>query len=71
MRWAVPEFRHTQHCSFAVSDSSFRDMPRALLAFIIVSVSSVVVGLVVESLSRFCRGFLFGIATTVTGITGL
>ncbi len=41
------------HRSFVPSDFSMRDIPFMLLAFIIISVASVVLGLFVESLSSF------------------
>ena len=58
------ELTDQRHRSFLVSDFSMRDIPFALLAFIIISVASVVFGLVVESLSSFWRGYVWGIVTT-------
>ncbi|MDA0920336.1 MAG: hypothetical protein O2983_11955 [Planctomycetota bacterium] len=57
-----------KHRSFVVSDFSVRDIPFALLAFIIISVASVVLGLVVESLSPFLRGYCWGIVTTILAL---
>ena len=59
------------HRSFVVSDFSMRDIPVALLAYGIISVASVVMGLAVESLTSFWRGFLFGIAAAMAGVIGL
>ena len=59
------------HRSFVVSDFSMRDIPVALLAYGIISVASVVMGLAVESLPSFWRGFLFGIAAAMAGVIGL
>jgi hypothetical protein len=53
------------HRSFVPSDFSIRDAPFMLLAFIIICVASVVLGLFVESLSSFWRGYLLGIVTTI------
>ncbi len=58
----LPDQRHRW---FVVSDFSMRDIPFTLLAFIIISVASVALGLVVESLSSFWRGYLWGIVTTI------
>ena len=57
-----------KHRSFMVSDLSVRDIPFALLAFIIISVASVVLGLFIESLSSFLRGYLWGIVTTILAV---
>ena len=59
------------HRSFVVSDFSMRDIPVALQAYGTISVASVVMGLVVESLTSFWRGFLFGIAAAMAGVIGL
>lgn len=59
------------HRSFVVSDFSVRDIPVALLAYVIISVASVALGLAVESLTSFWRGFLFGIAVALTAVVGL
>ncbi|MEQ9409276.1 MAG: hypothetical protein RIK87_16190 [Fuerstiella sp.] len=59
------------HRSFVVSDFSMRDIPFTLLAFSVFSVASSVMGLVVESLTSFWRGFLFGIAAAMAGVIGL
>ena len=61
----IPDQRHR---SFQVSDFSVRDLPFALLAFIIISVASVVLGLFVESLSSFLRGYCWGIVTTILAL---
>ena len=53
------------HRSFVPSDFSVRDIPFMLLTFIIISVVSVVLGLFVEALSSFWRGYLWGIVTTI------
>ena len=53
------------HRSFLVSDYSVKDIPFMLLAFIIISLASIVLGLFVESLSSFWRGYLWGIVTTI------
>ena len=59
------ELPDQRHRSFVVSDFSMRDTPFTLLAFIIICAASVVLGLFVESLSSFWRGYLWGIATTI------
>lgn len=59
------ELPDQRHRSFVPSDFSMRDIPFMLLAFIIISVASVVLGLVVESLSSFWRGYFWGIVTTM------
>ena len=59
------------HRSFVVSDSSMRDIPFMLLAFSVISVASIVMGLAVESLTSFWRGVLFGIAAAMAGVIGL
>ena len=59
------------HRSFVVSDFSMRDIPVALLAYGIISVASVVMGLAVESLTSFWRGFSFGIAAAMAAVSGL
>jgi hypothetical protein len=56
------------HRSFVPSDVSMRDVPFMLLAFIIICVASVVLGLFVESLSSFLRGYLWGIVTTILAL---
>ncbi len=61
----IPDQRHR---SFQVSDFSVRDIPFALLAFIIICAASVVLGLFVESLSSFWRGYLWGIVTTILAL---
>ncbi len=58
----IPDQRHR---SFQVSDFSMRETPFTLLAFIIICAASVVLGLFVESLSLFWRGYLWGIVTTI------
>ena len=60
-----------KHRSFVISDFSVRDIPVALLAFAMISIASVVLGLAVESLPSFCRGFLFGFAVTLAAVVGL
>jgi hypothetical protein len=57
--------------SFVVSDFSMRDMPIAIVAFLVISVCSVILGLFVESLPAFWRGVLFGIAVTLLSIVTL
>ena len=57
-----------KHRSFVVSDFSMRDIPFTLLAFIIISLASVILGLLVESLSSFWRGYLWGIVTTILAL---
>ena len=59
------ELPDQRHRSFLVSDFSMRDIPFALLAFAIICVVSVILGLFVESLSSFWRGYLWGIVTTI------
>ena len=58
----IPDQRHR---SFQVTDFSLRDTPATLLAFAIICVVSVILGLFVESLSSFWRGYLWGIVTTI------
>lgn len=58
----------TPHRSFLPSDFSLRDVPFTLLAFSVISVTSIVLGLVVESLSSFWRGYLWGIGTTIAAM---
>lgn len=55
----------TPHRSFVPSDFSLRDIPLTLLAFGVISVASIIMGLVVESFSSFWRGYLWGIVTTI------
>jgi hypothetical protein len=59
------------HRSFVVSDLSVRDAPLALLTYVSISALCVVCGLVVESLSPFWRGFLFGAAVAMAAAVGL
>lgn len=59
------------HRSFVVSDFSVRDIPVAVLAYVIISAACVVLGLAVESLTSFWRGFLFGIADATAASVGL
>jgi hypothetical protein len=56
------------HRSFIPSDFGMRDVPFMLLAFITICAASVVLGLFVESLSSFWRGYLWGIATTILAL---
>jgi hypothetical protein len=58
----------TPHRSFVPSDFSLRDIPFTLLAFIVISVASTVLGLFVESLSTFWRGYVWGIVTTIAAM---
>ena len=60
-----------KHRSFVISDFSVRDIPVALLAFAMISIASVVLGLAVESLPSFWRGFLFGIAVALAAVVGV
>ena len=53
------------HRSFVVRDFAVRDIPFALLAFFIICVASVVLGLVVESFSSLWRGCVLGIVITI------
>ena len=57
-----------KHRPFVVSDFSMRDIPFTLLALIIISLASVILGLFVESLSSFWRGYLWGIVTTILAV---
>jgi hypothetical protein len=61
----IPDQRHR---SFVPSDFSMRDISFMLLVFIIISVVSVVLGLFVESLFSFWRGYLWGIVTTILAV---
>jgi len=61
----IPDERHR---SFQASVFSVRDIPFTLLAFIIICAASVVLGLFVESLSAFCRGYFWGIVTTILAV---
>lgn len=54
--------------SFVVSDFSVREIPFMLLAFIIISVVSVVLGLFVEALPSFWRGYMCGIFSTILAV---
>lgn len=57
--------------SFVVSDFSVRDIPFAVLAFFIISAICIVLGLAVESLTFFWRGFVVGIAVALVAVGGL
>ena len=57
--------------SFVVSDFSARDIPFAVLAYVIISAICIVLGLAVESLTSFWRGFAFGIAVALVAVGGL
>jgi hypothetical protein len=57
--------------SFMISDFSVRDIPLALLTYVIISAICVVLGLAVESLGSFWQGVLFGIAVAVAAVGGL
>jgi hypothetical protein len=59
------------HRSFVPSDFSMREVPFMLLAFIFICAASVVLGLFVESLSSFWRGYLWGIVTTTLAVATL
>lgn len=59
------------HRSFLISDFSVRDIPVALLAYVIISAASIALGLAVESLPSFWRGLLFGIAVAMIAVVGL
>ena len=61
----IPDQRHR---SFQVSDVSLQDTPFTLLAFAIICVVSVILGLFIESLSSFWRGYLLGIVTTILAV---
>ena len=63
-----PQTTNEPHRSFVPSDFSMRDVPFMLLAFIIICVASVVLGLFVEALSSFWRGYLWGIVTTILAV---
>jgi hypothetical protein len=56
------------HRSFVVTDFSVRDIPLALLAYVIISAVCVVFGLAVESLTSFWQGFVFGIAVALAAV---
>jgi hypothetical protein len=57
--------------SFVVTDFSVRDIPVAVVAYVIISAACVALGLAVESLGSFWRGFLFGIAVAMAAVVGL
>ena len=50
----------SEHKSFRVSDFSLRDIPWAVAAYIIISLLSIGLGLVLESLPSFWSGLLLG-----------
>ena len=54
--------------SFVVSDFSVRDIPAAVVAYVIIGAVCVALGLAVESLGSFWRGFLFGTAVTFAAV---
>ena len=58
----------TPHRSFVPCDFSLRDIPFTLLTFGVISVASIILGLVVESLTMFWRGYLWGIVTTIAAM---
>lgn len=57
--------------SFVVGDFSVRDIPFAVLAYVIISAICIVLGLAVEFLTSFWRGFAFGIAVALVAVGGL
>lgn len=59
------------HRSFVVSDFSVRDIPFAVLVYVIISAICIVLGLAVESLTSFWQGFVFGIAVALVAVGGL
>lgn len=59
------------HRSFVVTDFSMREIPRALVAYGLLSAGCVVLGLAVESLGSFWQGILFAIAVAVAAVGGL
>ena len=50
----------TEHKSFRPSDFSLRDVPGFIVAYLIISAASVVIGLLVEGLPGFWKGVLLG-----------
>ena len=50
----------THHRSFRISDFSLWDVPRAVAAYLIISLFSIGVGVLLESLPEFWRGVLLG-----------
>jgi hypothetical protein len=50
----------TQHRSFRISDFSFRDVPWAVAAYLLISLFSIGFGVLLESLPEFWRGVLLG-----------
>jgi hypothetical protein len=50
----------TEHKSFRISDFSLRDVPWAVAAYLIISLFSIGLGVLLESLSEFWSGLLLG-----------
>ena len=50
----------TEHRSFRISDFSIRDVPWVVAAYLILSLSSIVLGVFLESLPKFWSGLLLG-----------
>jgi hypothetical protein len=51
----------TKHRSFLLSDFSLRDVPAAIVAYVILAAICVLAGLVLQSLPPFYRGILSGL----------
>ena len=49
-----------KHRSFRATDISLRDIPGFLVAYVIISIISVLLGILVEQMSDFWRGTLVG-----------
>ena len=52
--------RLTEHKSARISDFSIRDVPRAIAAYLVISVFSIGLGVFLESLPKFWSGLLLG-----------
>ena len=57
----------TTHRSFLLSDFSLRDVPAAIVVYVIVSAICVLAGLTVESVPPFWRGLLSGVGLGLCG----
>jgi hypothetical protein len=50
----------TEHRSFRISDFSLRDLPWVVAAYLIISLFSIGLGVLLESLPKFWSGLLLG-----------
>ena len=57
----------SKHRSFALSDFSLRDVPGAIVVYVILSAICVLAGLALESVPPFWRGLLSGVGLGLCG----